>query len=167
MDFWDSDSIWDAISFQELVGAYTSDEAKGGDECTKLRGEGQGRHVVLLGPWTHGALRVAVAVHRRWTRYIGSTAAARGGRSFAVTLQPPARRPKQVLSAHMPSVIGYNSDDYEFHLGAVMNIAKGTRMSAVLIGIDANVRLHTTEANMIGSAMIPRATSSTSYHRRL
>lgn len=162
LGWWDNDSMWDVISLWELVGAYGDGEVQGGDECTLLRGVGRGQHGVLLGPWIHGAFRVAVAVHHRWIRSIGATAAAQGGRSVAVTIQPPRRRPLQILSGHMPSSIGHSSDDFEFHLGAMMIITRGTRRSTVLLGIDANTRLHTPEANIIGSALIPRASSSAS-----
>lgn len=113
-----------------------------------IRGCGRAGHALVLSPRVRGADRVAIAVHRRYTRFISATSCAPSGRSVSVTLD--LDRKIQILSCHFPSTSGHSCEEYQQHVTEMSELLRGRRRN---LGIDAHIRMCDAETNVCGRAL--------------
>lgn len=125
------------FSLQEVLNDSSGDGDSGTTDVEVLKGCcGRGRHLVFIDPSRLGHHRVAVVVHRRWSRCVCATRVS--GRSISVTLRSHNDGRLQVISSHLPSSIGCTLDGYEHHVCELSELIRGTRRCKVLTGMDAN-----------------------------
>lgn len=114
LDSWDDNTVWDAISLQEITNDTMNGEEK--SEVCIIKDIGRGHHTVIISPQKIGHMRVAVVVHRRWARTLRSTDSSSLGRSLSVDLQMRNGGAIRITSSHIPSAIKCSCGEVEMLL---------------------------------------------------
>lgn len=127
---------WDAVGFQEI----TTTAA----DTTPRTWQTYHGHRLHLGAKPQGGFAVAIAVHRRWTRYIYHIHFAT--RSCTVTLRVPTGRVAddtaslQLTTLHAPSLLNHTTDELDVAWHEVVENLRCKRSIRILM-TDANCHL--------------------------
>lgn len=136
--------MWDALSLQEIMKNHTDVGDGSGKEMESpieiMRHIGKGRHMVLA-PQKAGHMRVAIAVHRRWTDAVRATHCASMGRSISLDLLTKPGAVARIISGHIPSNINCAADEIELHIQDLATLIGGLRRHMIFLGIDANIHI--------------------------
>lgn len=139
LDSWGDNTMWDALSLQEIMNDTVDGEEK--NEVCIIKDAGRGHHAVVIAPKKTGHMRVAVAVHHRWTGTARSTGSSSLGRILSVDLLMHNGGTIRVISSHIPSAITCSCDDVELHLRDLGSLIGGLRRHMFLLGTDPNIHI--------------------------
>lgn len=145
------------MSLQEIL---RTGESSG--EILVLRDIGLGIHTIFVGPSTPGSFSVGIALHNQWAKYVSHMAHFSRGISIKVQTRsssssssaPTPPQNLQVLSSHIPSLVGRSVDEVAPAIFSWSAALQGHRRHTILTGMDANVELDMAWPRTVGSELV-------------
>lgn len=149
---------WDAWSLQEIIRPDTDAGSSSTDGFSILHNIGRGGHSVVIGSRYRGTHAAGVAIHRRWAPCIAEVH--ESPRVLSVMLKTMDAdtntvRNIQVISAHLPSLLGHTADEIDQTIRHFAEKVRGQRRNEIFVGMDANFTLSERQvsAGVVGTAI--------------